>query len=502
MRNQYPETELQTIIIQENYDRDAFRLFLQVCHGSPCDEILSVADHGTIRALLGLLHFYHVVDAVTHTVASCAIDRLAEPGVVVSMYGTAGLYGHKLLRQAALKQLIENSNEVLAMSELGSWSSDDVLDFLTSLECEGEDERAVYRFINTWFGCATRDEGIIPNDKLQDMFRLGVRWSCMPIHHLLQVARDGIVSPSTLSPHIVNPGSGQRRLNPTAVRVTGVSECGKKYTWPVPLEQLDSGRLAPLSPSCRLSVASPSLFWHFWTPVAPLSLACRFPVALLLLSFRSPVASMSLSCRPPVAILSLLFASGCFLSPCYFLPSAFLSLSCRPPVGPSCRSPVATSCCLPVALLSLACPLPVASLSPPYRLPVASLSPPCRLPVGQRGNLSLSCRLPIACLSLAYRLSVAFFCLPVASLVASLSPNVLRCRSPIALLWLACRSPLGCLSPTCRFPFAFVSPACRLFGASWCEEKRNLVPVETFPFCLVFHHLVGLKHIHYCCLTL
>ena len=86
----------------------------------------------------------------------------------------------------------------------------------------------------------------------------------------------------------------------------------------LPLRSLDSGRLAPLSPSCCLPVASLLLFWHFSPPVAPLSLACCFPVALLSLSCRSPVAFLSHSCRPPIAILSLLVASCLFLSPCYF----------------------------------------------------------------------------------------------------------------------------------------------------------------------------------------
>ena len=226
---------------------------------------------------------------------------------------------------------------------------------------------------------------------------------------------------------------------------------------------LDSGHLAPLSPSYRLRVPSLSLYWHFWPPVAPLSLACCFPVALLSLPCRSPGASLSLSCRPPDAILSPPVASCCFLSPGYFLPDAFLSLSCRSPVVPSCRSPVAISCCLPVALLSLACPLPVASLSPPCRLPVAS-----RLP-----NVVPCCSL-VACLSLACHLHVAFLSPPCRLLVASLSPNVLPYSSPVAFLWLACRFLVGCLSPTSRLPVTYLPGGVQSNDAN----RRSLV--QTF----------------------
>ena len=137
--------------------------------------------------------------------------------------------------------------------------------------------------------------------------------------------------------------------------------------------------VAVLSLPCRSPVASLSL--SRCPPVAFLSLpvaSCCFlspcyflPGAFLSLSRRSPVvpsccspvAPLLLSCRPPVAFLSLPVASCRFLSPCYSLPGAFPSLSCRSPVVPSCRSPVAISCCLPVALLSLACRSPAASLS-------------------------------------------------------------------------------------------------------------------------------------------
>ena len=252
---------------------------------------------------------------------------------------------------------------------------------------------------------------------------------------------------------------------------------------------IDSGHLAPLLPTCRRPVASPSLFWHFWPRVAPLSPAFRFPVALPWLLSCSLVTSLSLSCRPLVAILLLPIASCCFLAPCYSLPGAFLSLSCRSPVVPSCRSPIAISCCLPVALLSLACRLPVASLSPPCRPHVASLLP----------NV-VSCRSLVACFLLACCLPLAFLSPPCRLPVAFLSPKVLPFCSPVAFLWLACRFPVGCLLPTCRFPITFLLPACRIFGAFWSKKKRNLVAAVIFPFCLAFHRLVALKHLHYCCL--
>ena len=252
---------------------------------------------------------------------------------------------------------------------------------------------------------------------------------------------------------------------------------------------IDSGHLALVSPTCRRLVASLLLFWHFWPRVAPLSPAFRFPVALPSLLSCSLVTSLSLSRRPLVAILSLPIASCRFLAPCYFLPGAFLSLSCRPHVVPSSRSPIAISCCLPVALLSLACHLPVASLSPPCRPHVASLLP----------NV-VPCCSPIACFSLACRLPLAFLSPPCRLPVASLSPKVLLFCSPVAFLWLACRFPVGCMSPTCRLPITFLLPACRIVGAFWSEKKRNLVAVVIFPFCLAFHRLVALKHLHYCCL--
>ena len=166
--------------------------------------------------------------------------------------------------------------------------------------------------------------------------------------------------------------------------------------------------------------------------------------------------------------------------PNYFLPRAFLLLTSCSSFASSRCSPVPPSCCLPAAFLWLACHLPC-------RFPVASLLP----------NL-LPCRYPVACLLLAGRRPVASLLSPVASLL----PNVLPCRSPAALFVVCCCCSVGCLSPTCRFPVAFLSPACRLFCSFWSEEKRNLVAVEMFSFCFVFHHLWALKHLHYCYLTL
>ena len=101
---------------------------------------------------------------------------------------------------------------------------------------------------------------------------------------------------------------------PSSAAAARISQTSLRIWWTS--WSVDSGHLALLSPSCRLPVVSLSLFWHFWPPVAPLSLACRSPVAVLSLPCRSPVASLSLSCRPPIAILSHPVASCCFLSPC------------------------------------------------------------------------------------------------------------------------------------------------------------------------------------------
>ena len=146
---------------------------------------------------------------------------------------------------------------------------------------------------------------------------------------------------------------------------------------------VDSGRLALLSPSCRLPVTSLSFPWHFWPPVAPLPLACRFLVASLSLLALLP------SCRLPFAFV-LLILSLCLVSCCF--PVATLLPPCRPPVALlshlPCRLPVACLL-LPVAFLPLSCRFPVVFLSPSYRLPVATLSPSCRsLP-----------HYPIACLA-------------------------------------------------------------------------------------------------------
>ena len=256
-------------------------------------------------------------------------------------------------------------------------------------------------------------------------------------------------------------------------RVRGMAQATR---WISPLH--NSGHFAPLSPSCCLPVASLSLFWHFWPPVTPLSLARRLPVALPLLPCHSRVASLSLSCRPPVAFLPPPIASCRFLSPGYFLPGAFLLLSCRCPVLPSFCFPVAIFCCLPVALLSLACRLSVTSLPPPCRLPVASLLP----------NV-VPCCSPVACLSLACRLPVAFLSRPFRLPVDSLSPDVLAYCSPVAFLWLACRFLVGCLSPTRRFPVAFLSIiAMSCFLLLPCGlSVAALLPPCRFPVALLSH---------------
>ena len=249
--------------------------------------------------------------------------------------------------------------------------------------------------------------------------------------------------------------------------------------------------VAALLPACRLPVAFVGTF-------GPVMLPCCFPVASLLLSCCSPVAALSTSYRCPAASCCYPVAFRCLLSftvamrlMAWRLPVALLLLSFRS----FRRSPVAISCCLPAAFMSPACGLPVAFLSPPCCLPVASLLP----------NL-LPCCSPVACLSLACPRPVASLLPPCCLPVVSLSLPCLPMCYPVAPLLLFCALPIhflvGSLSPTCRFPVAFLSTACRLFGALWSEEKGNLVAVEIFPFCLVFHHLVALDHLHYGCLIL
>ena len=174
---------------------------------------------------------------------------------------------------------------------------------------------------------------------------------------------------------------------------------------------LDSGHLALLSPSCRLTVAVLALLAPCRSPVACLSLSCRSPVAPLSLPRRFPVAFLPPSCRYPVASCRFLLFPVAMPIFAWRLPVALLSLSCRSLPLLSCRYFLLPPCRPLVACLSSSC-----------RLPVASLSPPCRLPVAQCGNLSLSCCLPVACLSPACRL-------PVASLLANRSQRF-PCANP------------------------------------------------------------------------
>ena len=237
--------------------------------------------------------------------------------------------------------------------------------------------------------------------------------------------------------------------------------------------RIDSGHLAPLSPSCFLPLASLSPFWRFLAPVSPLLLACCFPVALPLLPGRSPVASLLLSCRPPVPILSLPMIFCRFLLPCYFFRSAFLSLSCPSPVVSSCHSPVTISCCLSVALLSLACRLPVASLLPPCVLPVVSCCPTW-YPVAL---LLVASRLPVACLSLSCSLPVASLSPPCPPTCYPIAPLLHSCGLPVAFMSAACRLPVASLSLACRLPVAFLA----LFGL---RKKETLPLLRSFPFAL------------------